>query len=88
MPTPITFEVIQYRARPLGKDRVKKPNIRGIIHNIIRLVEACRSSIAGIVVIFCWAQVVAATKMGMMNGDGSGLAKSNHRKSLSKGTVS
>ena len=66
---------------------MKKPSIRGIIHNIMRLVEACRSSIAGMVVIFCCAHVVAATSMGMMKGEGSGLAKSSHRKSLSKGTV-
>ncbi len=84
----MTLEVIQYRASPLGNESVKKPNIRGIIHNIMRLVEACRSSIAGIVVIFCCAHVEAATKMGMIKGEGSGLARSSHKKSLSRGTVS
>ena len=67
---------------------MKKPSIRGIIHNIMRLVEACLSSIAGIVVIFCWAHVEAATKTGNMKGEGSGLAKSSHRKLLFNGTVS
>ncbi len=81
------FEVIQYRAKPLGKDRVKKPSIRGIIQSIMRLVDACRSSMAGMVVIFCWAQVVAATRMGMMKGVGSGFARSSHRNLLSNGTV-
>ena len=67
---------------------MKKPSINGIIHNIMRLVDACRSSMAGIVVIFCWAQVVAATKMGMMKGEGSGSARFIHRNPLFRGTVS
>ena len=37
MATLITVEVTQYRARPLGNDKVRKANIIGIIHNIIWL---------------------------------------------------
>ena len=59
----------------------------GIIHSIMRLVEACLSSAAGMVLIFCWAQVVTPTRMGMIRGEGSGLAKSIQRKWLFKGTV-
>ena len=66
---------------------MKKPSIKGIIHSIMRLVDACRSSMAGLVVIFCCAQVVAATRMGMINGDGSGFARSIHKKLLFRGTV-
>ncbi len=34
------LETIQYSASPLGKFSVKNPNITGIIHSIIRLVDS------------------------------------------------
>ena len=33
-------------------------------------------------VTFCWAQVDAPTRIGSNSGDGSGLARSSHRKLL------
>ena len=82
---PTTFDTTQYNARPLGKLRVKKPNIAGIIHSIIRFVDACRSSAVGIVVIFCMTHIDTPTRIGMTNGVGSGRARSIHRKLLSIG---
>jgi hypothetical protein len=32
---PMTLEATQYKARPLGKERLMNTNIIGIIHNII-----------------------------------------------------
>ena len=80
------FEIIQYKASPLGKVVVKKPNINGIIHNIIRLVDCCLASADGMVVIFCMSHMEAPTSTGR-SGVGSGLARSSHRKELSSGMV-
>jgi len=66
---------------------VKNPNIMGIIHSIILLVEACLSSIAGIVVIFCINHMETPTSIGKI-GKGSGLARFNQRKLLFIGTTS
>lgn len=59
----------------------------GIIHSIMLLVWACLGSAEGIMVIFCWAQVVAATIRGSTMGEGSGSARSIHRKWLLNGTM-
>jgi hypothetical protein len=85
MTTPTVLETTQYNARPLGKLSVKKPNMAGIIQSMIRLVEAWRSSAVGMVVIFCMTHMDAPTRIGMMNGDGSGAARSIQRKLLSMG---
>ena len=58
---------------------MKNPNISGIIHSIILLVDACRSSAEGIVVIFCMTHMDAPTRTGITNGDGSGSARFIHR---------
>jgi len=79
MAIPITLEIIQYRDRPLGKDKAKYPNIIGIIHNIIFWLDCCLGSVDGIVVIFCCTQVEAATSKGITILEGSGSARSNHR---------
>ncbi len=85
MTTPTTLDTTQYNASPLGKLRVKKPNIAGIIQSMIRLVEAWRSSAVGMVVIFCMTHMEAPTRIGMTTGEGSGAARSIHRKLLSMG---
>lgn len=64
---------------------MKKPNIAGIIHSIILLVEACLSSAVGMVVIFCMTHIDTPTRIGITNGVGSGRARSIHRKLLSMG---
>ena len=87
MAIPMRLDTIQYRARPLGKLRVKNPSIRGIIQSIMVLVEACLGSVDGIIVIFCCAQVVTPTSIGIIRGEGSGLARSSHRKLLFIGTA-
>ena len=79
------FDTTQYSARPLGKFRVKNPNMAGIIHSIILFVDAWRSSAVGIVVIFCMTHIETPTRTGMTNGVGSGRARSIHRKLLSIG---
>ena len=83
---PTIFDTTQYRAKPLGKEIVKKPNIIGIIHSIILLVEACLSSIAGIVVIFCITNIDTPTNTGRIMRVGSGIARSSPRKSPFNGT--
>ena len=81
------MEIIQYRASPLGNVVVKNPNIKGIIHSIIRLVDSCRGSAAGMVVIFCMRNMEAPTRTGS-RGVGSRSARSSHRKELSRGMTS
>ena len=61
--------------------------MRGIIHSIMVLVEDCLGSAAGIMVIFCCAQVETPTRMGSTRGEGSGLARSSPRKLLFRGTT-
>jgi len=84
---PTIFEITQYRASPLGNCIEKNPNIRGIIHSIILLVDACLSSAAGIIVIFCIRNIETPTIIGS-TGKVSGRAKFNHKKELSKGITS
>lgn len=84
---PTTLEIIQYKASPLGKVVVKNPNITGIIQSIMRLVDSCLGSIAGMVLTFCMKNMETPTRMGRM-GRGSGLARSSHRKALRRGMTS
>ncbi len=58
--------------------------MKGIIHSIMLLVDACLGSTDGIVVIFCCAQVDTPTNTGRM-GVGSGLARSSPKKLLLSG---
>ena len=44
---------------------MKKPNMKGIIHSIIRLVDSVRGSIEGMAVIFCCAHMEAPTSTGI-----------------------
>ena len=44
---------------------MKKPNMKGIIHSIILLVDSVRGSIEGMAVIFCCAHMEAPTSTGM-----------------------
>ena len=38
----------------------------GIIHSIMFWLDCCLGSAEGVMVIFCWTQVVAATMRGMI----------------------
>ena len=67
---------------------VKKPNITGIIHSIILLVESCCGELEGIVVIFCITNIDTPTRIGMTIFVGSGTARSIQRKLPFKGTDS
>ena len=80
MPTPITLETIQYSGNPLGHCKEKNPRKMGIIHSIMVWLDCCRGSGDGVMVIFCWTQVEAATRMGRITGDGSGSPRLSHRK--------
>ena len=82
----MTFETIQYSASPLGKDREKKAINSGIIHSIMVWLPCCRGSVDGVMVIFCWIQVVTNTNTGIGKVSGSDSAKSNQRNWASKGT--
>ena len=53
MPMPMAADTNQYNASPLGKDKVKNANMKGIIHNIVLFVDAVLGSAVGIMVIFC-----------------------------------
>ena len=88
---PMMLDIIQYKARPLSKYRVKYPNMRGIIHSIIRFVDSCWAVAAGMVVIFCIIHMEPPTKIGSKKGTGllaENLARSIQRKELSRGTAS
>ncbi len=75
----MTLDTIQYNESPLGKVREKKPIINGIIHSIMVWFDCCRGSADGMMVIFCWTQVVTNTKAGINIGEGSGTDRSIHR---------
>jgi len=77
---PITLDVIQYRARPLGSVNEKNAIISGINQSIIAWLPDCLGSLDGCMVIFCWTQVVAKTVTGMITFVGSGTDRSSHRK--------
>ncbi len=80
---PIILDTIQNSASPLGKARVKNPNIRGIIQIIILFIDCCCWSAAGAVDIFCSTHIEAATRMGRMKyplGGTSGWARLSQRK--------
>jgi hypothetical protein len=77
----MTLDAIQYRARPLGRVKVKKAIIRGISQSIIIWLLLCRGSADGVIVIFCWSQVDTKTRTGKTSFDGSGSAKSSQRNS-------
>ena len=79
-------------ARPLENCSVKNPKSMGIIHSIIRLVEACLGSTDGMTVIFCIRNMDTPTRIGNRgtpNGPGSGSARSFiHRNELLSGITS
>jgi hypothetical protein len=75
----MALETIQYRGRPLGQPKEKTPRNRGIIHSIMFWLDCCRGSMEGVMVIFCWTQVDAATSTGRMKLVGSGSARLNQR---------
>ena len=59
---------------------MKNPNITGIIHSSMRFVESCCGDADGIVVIFCNTYIDTPTRSGRMIGEGSGNARSIHKK--------
>ena len=61
---PTMLDTIQYSASPVSKFRVKNPNMMGIIHNIILLVDCCCGVADGMVVIFCITHMDAPTSTG------------------------
>ena len=84
------LETIQYVARPASKLNVKKPNISGIIHSIIRLVDCCCGVADAVGVIFCITNIDPPTSSGSRTGTASSLAylaRSIHKKELSSGTT-
>jgi len=84
---PITLDVTQYRARPLGSVNEKNAIIRGINQSIIAWLPDCLGSLDGCMVIFCWIQVVAKTVTGMITFVGSDTDRSSHRKFAFKGAA-
>jgi|TARA_B100000809_G_scaffold123055_1_gene121065 hypothetical protein len=77
---PITLDVTQYKAKPLGSVNEKNAIIRGISQSIIAWLPDCLGSEDGCMVIFCWTQVDAKTITGMMMLVGSDAERSSHRK--------
>ena len=80
-----------YIARPVGNWYVKKPNMIGIIHSIIRWVDCCLGSAEVVAVIFCVTHIGAPTRTGsrMLTGGCAAETKSTRsipRKLLSRGT--
>jgi len=83
------LETIQYRASPLSKFRVKNPNMIGISHSIILLVDSCCALIDGVAEIFCMSHMETPTSTGSRNGTGfwlEYLARSIQRNCPSSGT--
>jgi hypothetical protein len=84
----MTLETIQYRGSPLGQPREKTPRNMGIIHSIIFWLDCCLGSMEGVMVIFCWTQVDAATSTGRTKLVGSGSARLNQRNLSCRGAAS
>lgn len=80
--------MIQYTANPLGNWMVKKPNMIGNIHNIIRLVDSWLGEVAGVMLIFCMKNIVTPTRTGSTTTEGSGVARSSHKKLAESGMMS
>ena len=64
IPTPTTFEIIQYRAKPVGKLKENTAINSGIIHSIMVWLPWDLASVAGVMVIFCWTQDDTKTSTG------------------------
>ena len=87
---PIRLDTIQYTASPVSKLSVKNPNIRGIIHSIILLVDSCCGVVDGIADIFCIIHMEPPTRTGSRYGRGLSFetkARSIQRKLPSSGTT-
>lgn len=87
---PTTLDTIQYRASPLSNWNVKNPNMMGIIHSIIRFVDACCAEAAGMDVIFCIRNMEPPTRIGRTGDAGfwmEYLARSSQRNVPSRGTA-
>jgi len=67
---------------------VKKPNMMGSIHNIIRFVDSWLGDVAGVMLIFCMKNIETPTRIGSTMTEGSGLAKSSHRNPEDRGMMS
>ena len=80
----MTFETSQYRDKPLGKVKQKKPNIKGIIHSIIRLCACILGSAAAVIDIFCCTHMVPPTRRAIVR---LGTLKSSQRNLFDKGSV-
>ena len=59
----------------------------GIIHSIMVWLDCCLGSGEGVMVIFCWTQVEAATRIGNMTGEGSGSPRFSHRNRSLRGAA-
>lgn len=84
------FETIQYSASPASKLSVKKPNINGMSHSIIRFVDCCWADVPAMGVIFCMTNIEPPTRIGRSIGMGLSLenfARSIHRNVPSSGTA-
>ena len=77
--------------RPIGKERVKKPSIKGIIQSIIVYVCCCCGSADGLDIIFCCTHVETPTRIGSQIWNifsPAGFAKSIHKACVLTGTAS
>ena len=83
---PTVLETIQKIASPLANCRVNRPNIIGIIHNIILFIDCCLGSPPDIMVIFCCTHMLPPTRMGNTTFNGSGWPRFIHRKFSFRGT--
>jgi len=81
---PITLETNQYSGSPLGILSVKKANMNGNIHCIMRWVDCWLASAVGMVLIFCNTHMETPTRTGS-TGEGLSTARSSHRKWLLRG---
>lgn len=81
---PITLDANQYSGSPLGILSVKKANINGIIHCMMRWVDCWLASAVGMALIFWSTHMEMPTRTGSI-GDGLGLARSSHRNWLLRG---
>ena len=85
------LDTIQYNASPASKFSVKNPNIMGIIHSIILLVDSCCGLVAGMDDIFCIRNIEPPTRTGSKKGAGfwlESLERSIQRNAPCRGTTS
>ena len=87
MTTVIMLDTNQYKGSPEGKERLSTPNMTGMVHSIMVLVDCCCAVVAVGMVIFWVTHMDAPTRTGRMKY-GSGCVRVSQKNEGSTGRES